>query len=251
MSILNQSIASHGQPTFPSKGANPQDASKHLPMAYSRQKKQSLKKKTSITAASGYSNQGESFSKKMELESKTHKESDSLTPVNYSVGKLPRLFKDEDNLNLLTQPINQIKQGGDSGSTVSSGAEFRPFTLGFLNSLVENEKLNLIKDAMAEIDLFSATPNSVLVVTVSSAVKLESNQMDQIARKMERVTGSSNLRLEETVDPSLIAGFVIGYEKDGSSHVIDLSVKGQLAQLVAKIESTDRKIASQGEVGVV
>ncbi|RWR94469.1 ATP synthase delta chain, chloroplastic-like protein [Cinnamomum micranthum f. kanehirae] len=248
MNILNQSIPSHGQPAFPSKGANHQDNSQHLPVAYSRQRNQSLKKNALFTA-SGYPNQGESSSKKLELESKTHKKES----VDYSVCKLPRLFKDEDDLNhLLTQPISQSKQGG-SGSTVSGDpeTEFTPFTLSFLHSLMENEKLNLIKDAMGEIDLFSHTPNNVLVVAVSSAVKLESNQIDQIARKMRRVTGSSNLRLEETVDPSLIAGFVVKYEKEGSSHVIDLSVKGQLAHLVARIEYTDQKIASHGEVGVV
>ncbi|KAL4203068.1 hypothetical protein AMTRI_Chr02g224350 [Amborella trichopoda] len=85
---------------------------------------------------------------------------------------------------------------------------------------------------------------NTLVVTVSSAVKLETHQVDQIARRMEKLTGSSKIRIENSIDPSLIAGFVITYETEGS-HVIDLSVKGQLDQLAAHIESTDQKIDSQ------
>ncbi|ERN01940.1 hypothetical protein AMTR_s00045p00041590 [Amborella trichopoda] len=73
---------------------------------------------------------------------------------------------------------------------------------------------------------------------------LETHQVDQIARRMEKLTGSSKIRIENSIDPSLIAGFVITYETEGS-HVIDLSVKGQLDQLAAHIESTDQKIDSQ------
>lgn len=79
-----------------------------------------------------------------------------------------------------------------------------------------------------------------LVVSVSSAVKLDERQIELISKKMQRLTGFQELRLENSIDPSLIAGFVISYCSDGS-HVIDLSVKGQLAMLAARLESSDVK----------
>lgn len=80
----------------------------------------------------------------------------------------------------------------------------------------------------------------VLVVSVSSAVKLDERQIELISKKMQRLTGFQELRIENSIDPSLIAGFVISYCSDGS-HVIDLSVKSQLATLAARLESSDVK----------
>jgi ATP synthase F1 delta subunit len=99
----------------------------------------------------------------------------------------------------------------------SNAVQFQPYTLNFLQSMFQEEKL-------------SPAYSLVLTVTVCSAVKLDQTQMDLIAKKMQRITGFSNLRLMNTVDPSLIAGFVISYGTDESS-VIDLSVKGELAAL--------------------
>ncbi len=76
------------------------------------------------------------------------------------------------------------------------------------------------------------------VATLRSAVKLEQEQQFLIAKKLQELTGSKNIKLKPTIDKSLIAGFVVEY---GSSQ-IDLSVRGQLekvqdelqGQLVAK-----------------
>ncbi|XP_058083450.1 ATP synthase delta chain, chloroplastic-like [Magnolia sinica] len=249
--ILNQSITPHRQPSFPSKGATSQDISQHVPMIPSFHESQSLRalqslKKNTLTTTSAGARKEESFSKNTEVDFEKHKLNGMLDSITNGVCKAPQLFKSEDNFNLLMQPITQIEQL-KIHDIVASDAEFKPFNLSFFHSLVENEKSNLIKDVMGELDLFSAKQNDVLVVAVSSAVKLEGKQLDQIARKMQRMTGSDNMRLENTVDPSLIAGFVISYEKEGS-HVIDLSVKGQLAELVARIESTDQRIVALAEM---
>ena len=87
----------------------------------------------------------------------------------------------------------------------------------------------------------SAPPPQLLAlrVVVSSAVELDARQTELIARKMRRLTGFVNLTVENVVDPSLIAGFVICYGAD-DSHVIDLSVKGQLAALKNRVDSIDQ-----------
>lgn len=86
------------------------------------------------------------------------------------------------------------------------------------------------------------SPGIVLSVSISSAVKLDTTQIELIARKMQKLTGFVNLKVQNIVDPSLIAGFSICYGDD-ESNIIDLSVKGQLAALAARVESSEQRIA--------
>ena len=72
------------------------------------------------------------------------------------------------------------------------------------------------------------------VATVRSAVKLEQEQQFLIAKKLQELTGSKNIKLKPVIDESLIAGFTVEY---GSSQ-IDLSVKGQLDKITAELQST-------------
>ncbi len=71
------------------------------------------------------------------------------------------------------------------------------------------------------------------MATLRSAVKLEQEQQFLIAKKLQELTGSKNIKLKPVIDESLIAGFVVEY---GSSQ-IDLSVKGQLDKITAELES--------------
>ena len=72
----------------------------------------------------------------------------------------------------------------------------------------------------------------VKVATLRSAVKLEQEQQFLIAKKLQELTGSKNIKLKPVIDDSLIAGFVVEY---GSSQ-IDLSVKGQLDKISSELQ---------------
>ena len=65
-----------------------------------------------------------------------------------------------------------------------------------------------------------------------SAVKLEQEQQFLIAKKLQELTGSKNIKLKPVIDETLIAGFVVEY---GSSQ-IDLSVKGQLEKISSELQ---------------
>lgn len=100
-----------------------------------------------------------------------------------------------------------------------------------------------IDEPKHNVDLYSSSkPGIVLSVSISSAVKLDTTQIELIARKMQKLTGFVNLKVQNIVDPSLIAGFSICYGDD-ESNIIDLSVKGQLAALAARVESSEQRIA--------
>lgn len=122
-------------------------------------------------------------------------------------------------------------------------APFQPVTLNFLRSLLDRESMTSIAveedGGGGEGGVASSPPMHALRVVVSSAVALDARQTELIARKMRRITGFVNLAIENVVDPSLIAGFVVCYGL-GDSHAIDLSVKGRLAALKSRVDSFDR-----------
>jgi len=57
-----------------------------------------------------------------------------------------------------------------------------------------------------------------------SAVKLEQEQQFLIAKKLQELSGSKNIKLKPTIDSSVIAGFIVEY----GSQQIDMSVRGQV-----------------------
>ena len=125
-------------------------------------------------------------------------------------------------------------------------APFQPATLNFLRSLLDKGSMTSIAEAEdggegAGGSVAAETPPTLhaLRVVVSSAVELDARQTELIARKMRRITGFVNLTVENVVDPSLIAGFVICYGL-GDSHAIDLSVRARLAALKNRVDSFDR-----------
>ena len=71
----------------------------------------------------------------------------------------------------------------------------------------------------------------VQVATLRSAVRMEQENQFLIAKKLQELTGSKNIKLKPVIDESLIAGFVIEF---GSSQ-IDLSVKGRLEKVEAEL----------------
>jgi F-type H+-transporting ATPase subunit delta len=80
--------------------------------------------------------------------------------------------------------------------------------------------------------LVTAAATAVLqVATLRSAVKLEQEQQFLIAKKLQELTGSKNIKLKPIIDQSLIAGFVVEY---GSSQ-IDLSVRGQIEKVAEEL----------------
>ncbi|KMZ58224.1 hypothetical protein ZOSMA_79G00670 [Zostera marina] len=83
----------------------------------------------------------------------------------------------------------------------------------------------------------------VVDVYVTSAVELDAKQIEKISRKMKKLTGKREIRMEICVDPNLIAGFLIkykDYDDDECCQEIDLSVKGQLTNLADRIKISNQ-----------
>ncbi|KAL5210365.1 hypothetical protein ABZP36_005988 [Zizania latifolia] len=134
-------------------------------------------------------------------------------------------------------------EAADAGKATAALAPFQPLTLDFLRSLLDrNSAVAEDEQGHGAADVAPPPPLHALRVVVSSAVELDARQTELIARKMRRITGFVNLTIENVVDLSLIAGFVVCYGP-GESHTIDLSVKGKLAALKNRVDSFDQSVA--------
>lgn len=81
---------------------------------------------------------------------------------------------------------------------------------------------------------FGGDSNACLqVAVVRSPSKLEQEQSFLVAKKLQELTGSKNIKMKPVIDESLIAGFIIEY---GSSQ-IDMSIKGQLDKISQELEN--------------
>lgn len=122
---------------------------------------------------------------------------------------------------------NPVVDGGKKKAVlakIAKEAGFQQYTINFLNLLVEKDRLDILEEICESFEDFYCKLTDTQVATLRSAVKLEQEQQFLIAKKLQELTGSKNIKLKPVIDQTLIAGFVVEY---GSSQ-IDLSIKGQL-----------------------
>ncbi len=74
--------------------------------------------------------------------------------------------------------------------------------------------------------------NGEMTATIASAHELSLKSQEMIVNYLKNRTGSEKITLTETVDKSLIGGFVLKYE----SKVLDGSLKSSLAELKTQME---------------
>lgn len=164
---------------------------------------------------------------------------DTLEKVNCDVEKLGEYLNSPEVYDFLVSPIIEDEKKKSILKTLSEDGSFNEFTLSFLNLLVDKKRIGLIKEVLKEFESIFNNLTDTQVAVVTSAVKIESAQLALIAKKVQSLSGAQNVRLKNVVDPSLIAGFVVKYGKDGS-RFIDMSVKGQLDKLATQFENAEK-----------
>ncbi|KAK2995068.1 hypothetical protein RJ640_028238 [Escallonia rubra] len=80
------------------------------------------------------------------------------------------------------------------------------------------------------------------MAVLTLVVQLESQQLAQIAKGVQRLTGSKNARIKTVIGLSLVAGFTIRYGKSGLK-LIDMSVKKQFEEIAAQPDIGDVQLA--------
>mmetsp|Transcript_17122 Transcript_17122/g.47778 ORF Transcript_17122/g.47778 Transcript_17122/m.47778 type:complete len:225 (+) Transcript_17122:131-805(+) len=163
-------------------------------------------------------------------------EQNALEAVHSDMDALAAVFSDsEDIASYLQSPVVNEDQKKNMIATLGTEAGFNEYTLNFLNLLVDRQRMDCIDQVMQSFETKYCELTDTQVATVKSAVKLEQEQQLIIAKKLQELTGSKNIKLKPEFDESLIAGFVVEY---GSSQ-IDLSVKGAIERVKTQLDAVE------------
>lgn len=139
------------------------------------------------------------------------------------VQKLKELLKIEQFQQIVTSPLYQKFNLKLLLENVLNIAGITPLTIKFVQTLNENARLyglNEIADSFAK-EL--AIRQNIPIIEVTSAQSLSDAQYQQLKKQFEKQF-ASEIFLEMSIDPKLIAGLVV---KIGS-HMLDTSLKSKL-----------------------
>lgn len=102
----------------------------------------------------------------------------------------------------------------------------------FLKLLIQNKRIDLIRDiALAYAEIYR-NENNIYVVTVTSAEPLGDAELDRLKKIVEKhLPEGSSMEFSAQVDPSIIGGFTIAINNER----LDASIKNELKQLRLKL----------------
>jgi F-type H+-transporting ATPase subunit delta len=127
--------------------------------------------------------------------------------------------------------VKQEAKGEILAKTLKS--QINSETFKFLMVLVERDRINLLSAVInSYLELIYQTA-SIKMIEVSTAFAFTNLQKNTLIQKLKELTNAREIRLEITVDPSLIGGFLIKTE----SKVIDFTVKNQLQKLAKHLDT--------------
>lgn len=165
----------------------------------------------------------------------------ALDTVHADVDSLQSAFKDTPDVKeFLFNPMVEEKKKRDLMKSLADDAGLSKHTLNFMYLLLDQGRLYSIAEIFDEFEIQYCKLTDTQVATLRSAVKLEQEQQFLIAKKLQELTGSKNIKLKPVIDEELIAGFVVEY---GSSQV-DLSVKGQLDRITQELKDNPQLAAA-------
>lgn len=162
-----------------------------------------------------------------------------LEKINQDIEGLGELLNNKELYDFLVSPVIDGDKKKSILKTLAEDAKFSDVTVSFLNLLVDKKRIEIIKDVVKEFEAIYNDITDTQVANVMSAVKIEKPQLALIAKKIQSLCGAKNVRIKNIVDPSLIAGFIVQYGKDGSRY-IDMSVKGQLDRLASQFQAAEQ-----------
>ncbi|MEW5297958.1 MAG: hypothetical protein WDW38_003744 [Sanguina aurantia] len=164
-------------------------------------------------------------------------EKSKLEPVHADMDVVAALIKENKKLTeLIYNPVVANEKKRAVLLMIGKEAGFQDYTNNFLNLLLEKDRLDLLEEICESFEEQYCKLTDTEVAVLRSAVKLEQEQQFLIAKKLQELTGSKNIKLKPVIDQSLIAGFVVEF---GSSQ-IDLSIKAQIERVADDITKSVR-----------
>ncbi|PIA47959.1 hypothetical protein AQUCO_01400510v1 [Aquilegia coerulea] len=166
----------------------------------------------------------------------------TLETTSADVEKIEKLFSEKETYDFFTNPTISLETKREIIDEINKSLNLQTHMANFLNMLVDSKRIELIKDIVKEFEVFYNKMTDTELAVVTSVVQLDSQHLAQIAKGVQRLTGSKNVRIKTVIDPSLVAGFTIRYGNSGSK-LIDMSVKKQLEEIATQLDFSDISLA--------
>ena len=124
---------------------------------------------------------------------------------------------------VLENPTLSIERRQDLLNKIADALALDPPTRNFLGLLMERNRLDLLGEIVSTYQALLDDKVGVVSAQVTSAVELDSRQRDEIAARLQELTGK-RIRMEVSIDTSLIGGLIAQV----GSTVYDGSIRQQL-----------------------
>ncbi|MCL7032053.1 hypothetical protein MKW94_023939 [Papaver nudicaule] len=167
----------------------------------------------------------------------------TLEATAADIEKIDKIFSAKEVYDFFVNPTVAVEKKYEVIDEIAKSSDLKPTTLNFLNILVDVKRIDLIREVVKEFELVYNSMTDTELAVVTSVVKLEANHLAQIAKGVQRLTSSKNVRIKTVIDPSLVAGFTIRYGQSGSK-LIDMSVKKQLQEIASQLDFGDINLAA-------
>jgi len=102
-------------------------------------------------------------------------------------------------------------------------------TIKFLSVLCDRGRISYISAILEKALELAYKAASIETVKVTSAVAFTASQQESLVSKLKKMTGAEQIKLDITINPNLIGGFVVQV----GSKIIDTSIQGQLRELAS------------------
>ena len=128
-------------------------------------------------------------------------------------------------VNFMTSPQIDEKAKKDTLSALTANAS--TLVSNLLNMLFDYRRISNLEAIIDEFNRFYDQDRKVVRAVVRTAVELDDQQKNTLAKKFAEVEGANQVILDARVDPSIIGGVVMQSE----SHIYDGSIKTKLEKI--------------------
>jgi len=106
-------------------------------------------------------------------------------------------------------------------------------TAKLIDLLGQKDRLSLLKDIVVSFNELYKKYKGIKEAEVISAIPLDDTLKNNILDKIKELTGSSQIKLTNKVNPELIGGFILNID----DWQYDASISGKLAKIKSKLEA--------------
>jgi F-type H+-transporting ATPase subunit delta len=155
-----------------------------------------------------------------------------LEKANQEIIILNQVLLESTQLNIFfANPLIKSSSKKDVIKQLFSG-QISDIILSFLLVLVDRKRISLVQNIILKYFELEYQIQSITIAEIITAIQLTDKQKEELIKKLEIMTNSTQVNLNITVNPDLIAGFKIQI----GSQVIDTSLKNQIEQIAYFLE---------------